>query len=419
MRRLLAPTLLVAALCVSAFFAASGTRLFPRQHPALAPGKGAIPPTFFGMTINHLPATPWPSIPIASIRTWDTAVAWPEIQKAPGTFAWSSLDAMIDLAQSHGIDLLFTLGRTPRWASASPDAKSPYGPGQCAPPANLQYWDDFVRATVTHAAGKIRFWETWNEPQDEPQSPGLEFYCGDISTMVALQRRTYEIVKALDPDAKVLTPSAVGGYGPRWMSRFLAAGGGKYADIMAFHGYLAPGANPESIVGTIADFRAIFADHGQQAKPVWDTEAGWGQDAWLADPKLQAAFLAKFYILHWSSDVERFYWYAYDNEKWGTLWDAANGLHKAGAAYREVYRWLLGATMERACAVKQNVWRCGLARENGYHAIIFWTSDGSSNRTPISDHFRQYRDLDGNLMLGGDTVVISGSPILVETGSAF
>ena len=278
------------------------------------------------MTLHNYDTTPWPSIPFASLRTWDTAVNWADIQPAPNTYLWSNLDALIDLAQRRGVDLVFTLGRTPRWASASPDAKSPYGPGQCAPPANIQYWDEFLRAVVNHAGGKIKFWETWNEPQ----SPDSEFYCGDVSTMVELQRRAYEIIKTIDPGAMVLTPSPVGGYGPAWMSRFLAGGGGKYADIMAFHGYLAPGADAELIIGTIAKFKAIFAEHGQETKPVWDTEAGWGENSWLSDPDLQAAFLAKFYLLHWSAGVERFYWYAYDNDKWGTLWDAKNGLHKAG-----------------------------------------------------------------------------------------
>ena len=319
---------------------------------------------------------------------------------------------MIDLAQKHGVDLLFTLGRTPRWASANPDAKSPYGPGQCAPPANIQYWDEFLRAVVTHAGGKIKFWETWNEPQ----SPDSVFYCGDVSTMVELQRRAYEIIKTIDPSAMVLTPSAVGGYGPPWMSRFLAGGGGKYADIMAFHGYLAPHAEAESIIPAITSFKTVFAEHGQEAKPVWDTEAGWGQNPWLPDPDLQAAFLAKFYLLHWSAGIERFYWYAYDNETWGTLWDAKNGLHKAGIAYREIHRWLQGATMTVPCASNQALWTCTLVRENGYRALILWSTanaSASADRFSVPDAFQQYRDLAGNLQRITDGSV----PTLKQTNS--
>jgi len=385
----------------------------------LAPRPEPIASAFFGMTIHHYPATPWPSIPFASLRTWDTAVSWPDIHKAPNTFVWSSLDAMIDLAQKHGVDLLFTLGRTPRWASASPDAKSPYGTGQCAPPANMEYWDEFLRAVVTHAGGKIRFWETWNEPQ----SPDSVSYCGDLSTMVELQRRAYEIIKAIDPGAMVLTPSPVGGYGPSWMSRFLASGGGKYADIMAFHGYLALGEDAESIISTITKFKAIFAEHGQEPKPVWDTEAGWGQNASLSNPELQAAFLAKFYLLHWSAGIERFYWYAYDNNKWGTLWDPQIGLHRAGIAYREVHQWLAGATMTTPCAKVRDVWTCNLVRDHGYRAIVLWSSastTASAAHGAVPQEFRQYRDLSGSIhQIDAESVPISNEPILVETAAAF
>src|ERR1700691_4816236 len=218
MRGLIARTLLAVALLfsVSAIFAV--TRLYPfSTHAALVPVPEAVPGSFFGMTMhNYRKGTPWPSIPFASLRTWDTEVSWADIHRGPDTFVWSNLDALIDLAQERGLDLVFTLGRTPRWASAKPDAKSPSGPGQCAPPANIQYWDNFLRAIVTHAGGKIKFWETWNEPQ----SPDSVFYCGDVETMVQLQRRAYEIIKTIDPAATVLTPATVGGYGPPWMSRF-------------------------------------------------------------------------------------------------------------------------------------------------------------------------------------------------------
>lgn len=410
---------LVLLLTGSIIIAASRPHLF-RAGPELEPMPGAIPDSYFGMTVhNYRTTTPWPSIPFASLRTWDTDVNWADIQPAPNTFVWSNLDALVALAQRRGVDLIFTLGRTPRWASASPDTKSPYGPGQCAPPANIQFWDEFLRAVVNHAGGKIKFWETWNEPQ----SPDSEFYCGDVSTMVQLQQRAYEIIKAIDPGAMVLTPSAVGGYGPSWMSRFLAGGGGRYADIMAFHGYLAPDADAETIIDTIAKFKAVFAEHRQEKKPVWDTEAGWGQNSWLSDPDLQAAFLAKFYLLHWSAGVERFYWYAYDNEKWGTLWDEKSSLHKAGVAYREVHQWLQGATMPAPCALNRAVWTCALVRGNNYRAMVVWSltkAPASAIRISVPGEFKQYRNLDGNLQnVHDDGVLISNKPILVETLSAF
>jgi hypothetical protein len=416
MTRLIALTFVAVLVSGSAILAIS-------QHPRfsararLIPKTETIPSNYFGMTLHNTSSRLL--LPVASLRTWDTAVSWADIQKDRNTYDWSNLDELIELAQRRGADLVFTLGRTPRWASASPDKKTPYGPGQCAPPSNMQYWDEFLRALLKHADGKIKFWETWNEPQ----SPDSVVYCGDVPTMVELQRRAYEIIKTVDPAAMVLTPAPVGGYGPAWMSRFLAGGGGKYADIMAFHGYLASTAKPESILTTIADFKAAFATQGQEQKPIWDTEAGWGKNLWLSDPDLQAAFLAKFYLLHWSAGVERFYWYAYDNKVWGTLWDAQSGLHKPGVAYREVHRWLEGARMTSPCALNRALWTCHLIREHGYRAIVLWSStEGPTDTFHLldSDEYRQYRDLDGNSHIVIDrSIPLSNKPLLVETDAAF
>jgi hypothetical protein len=282
----------------------------------------------------------------------------------------------------------------------------------------MEYWEHFLRAVVAHTAGKIRLWETWNEPQ----SPDSLFYCGDISTMVELQRRTYEVLKAVEPGATVLSPSAVGGYGPGWMSRFLASGGGNYADVLAFHGYLAPHADAEAFLEVAAKFKAVFTENGQQRKPIWDTEAGWGENQWLPEPDQQAAFLAKLYLLHWSAGVERFYWYAYDNDKWGTLWDRENGLHTAGIAYREVYRWLEGAILSAPCAPDGDVWTCLLLRNNGYRALVLWTAakPAQPNSISVPDRYRKIRDLQGrSYEITNHTVPVSDSPVLVEGASGF
>src|SRR5665213_1913843 len=191
-----------------------------------------IPATYFAMTINRPLSTPWPSIPFGSLRLWDTKTQWVDISPVQGTYDWSILDSIVERAEHQGVDLIYTIGgRTPRWASANPSGPPIWRPGQCGAPSNIEYWDKFVRAIVTRMAGKIKYWEIWNEPQD-PQ-----FYCGDIPTMVSLAEHAYKIIKSIDPSLRVLTPSPTSMEGPQWMARYLASGGGRYADIMTFHGY--------------------------------------------------------------------------------------------------------------------------------------------------------------------------------------
>ena len=385
--------------------------LVRQRQQAIAP-PFAVPAGFFGLTINHWQEVPWPAIPFGSLRTWDTGVVWTNINITPGFYNWSQFDSLVNLAISHGVDVLFTFGQTPRWASSKPNVPTPYGPGLCAPPANISYWDDFVRAVVTRARGRIKFWEIWNEPQDE------SFYCGDVATMVKLQAHAYKIIKGLDPRLIVLTPSPVGGQGPKWMSKFLTSGGGQYADVMAFHGY--SDNNAELIVTVIDNFKNVFTANGQSSKPIWDTEASWGETAKISDPDLQVAFLAKHYLLHWSSGVARFYWYSYDNKRFGGLWDAARGPRKAAIAYAQVYKWMVGAKLDAPCSVQwfTGTWMCRFSRLNGYNAVAIWNSGGSTSYVP-PPQYRQYRDLDGNIFPITGEILIGDKPVLIETNTAF
>jgi hypothetical protein len=148
-----------------------------------------------------------------------------------GRAVHKDLDAFIQLSQKRGAEVIYTFGRTPRWASSKPDAAGPYGPDQCAPPADLQYWDDYVTAIASHAGVRISYCELWNEPQDS------EFYCGDMHTIVAMAQHAYRIIKSINPAAQELTPTCTASGGPAWLDSYLSEGGGNYADIMSFHGY--------------------------------------------------------------------------------------------------------------------------------------------------------------------------------------
>jgi len=130
------------------------------------------------------------------------------------------------------------------------------------------------------------------------------------------------------------------------MDEYLAAGGGAYADVVTFHGYLGSSNGvadpPENIASLIANMKGIMASYGQGSKELWDTEHSWGNDANLADQDHQAAWLARHVIVSWSTGVARSVWYLWDGADVGTLWDPVNGIHQAGRAYGEVYKWRAG-----------------------------------------------------------------------------
>jgi hypothetical protein len=400
------------------------------------PPPEPIPRRFFGMVIHPGPAgkepktirnQPWPSVPLGSIRLWDTSTDWVGLNPRKGVFNWRLLDEYLDQARAHDLDVLYAFGRMPPWASTNPTGKCGRFPGVCYPAKDLEDWDNFVSALARHAKGRIHAYELWNEANLP------NFWRGDDATLVEMARRASKIIKSIDPAAIILTPSYASsadaalphGAERRYeemasgLSRFFAGGGGAYVDAVAMHGYM--GADPEIVPGLIARIRAVMASYGQSAKPLWNTEAAWGGTpqlvARLPDEGDRAAFVARYYALNWANGVQRFYWYAWNNKIIGTLWDPdTQTLLEPGAAYGEVYRWLVGATMTEACTRgPDSITKCGLSRPGGYAAQMVWDSYGSKDYSPPAEFIR-YRELDGSTVkiTKGGPINLGRKPILLE-----
>ena len=359
-----------------------------------------VPASFFGMTVKNSTITP--ALQFGTARSWDTwpHPSWSDLNPSPGVYKFKALDVF--MAANKGRDMIYTLGRTPQWASSQPDAHTDYGPGQCAPPTNLDDWDNYLRAVVTHAAGKIKYWEIWNEPQNK------KYYCGDMPTMVTLARHANSIIKSIDPSAIIISPSATSGNGPAWLGMFLSQGGAKVVDIIAFHGY--PGDTAEDIVGVIAKYKAVMSANGVDSLPLWDTESCGG-----ATPGDQPAFLAKYYLLEWSQGVSRFLWYAYDDPNGRTLWTATTGPNAVASAYTQTSAWMIGASLTSPCSKDSNaIWSCDLARP-GYQAKALWSS-ASPTTLPVPARYKDFRDLQGGVHpIRNGQVSIGSEPILLET----
>ncbi len=385
-----------------------GTQGAPRVSPSLPSAATPVPSSFFGLSLDSF-ENATSTLPYAAARTWDAYpnIAWSDINSAPGTYNFSDLDKYIALNVGKGRDILYTFGRTPAWASAEPTAPGPYGPGECAPPADLQNWDDYVTAIVTHAAGRIKYWELWNEP-DVP-----DFYCGDIPTMVSMAQQAYNIIKEIDPKAMIVTPSVTVSEGPAWLQSFLSAGGAPYADIISFHGYWSQTA--EDINTVIATYKSVMLATGVEGKPLWDTESGWTTSStqYLTDADSQAAFLAKYYLLHWSGGVSRFYWYAYDGGTWGGLWDQKSGLHSAGTAYGQVAQWMTGAKLTSPCSSDTSgTWTCRFSGPTGTTAEAVWNSQQTVTYA-VPTQFTQVWDLKGKKSGAPRHLQVANLPVLL------
>jgi hypothetical protein len=403
------------------------------------PVSGSVPSHYLGLALHPevlIDRVPWPSVPFGSVRLWDTQTQWSILNPSEGTYEWAELDSWLSMAAQNGkTDLLYTFGTVPQWASSNPNdptcVSGNSGPGSCDPPSDLnadgtgtdKYWKDFVTALVSHAAGRIKYWEIWNEP-DCPYE-----WSGTNAQLVRMAKDAYAIIKAADPTAMVTTPSSVdAGSGHSidiWLPAYLAAGGDAYADLVAFHGYVNPalGQQPEDIAKTVDRVTSSITGSALAKTPIWNSEGGWTSNTNLPDPDMQAAFVARVYLLQWFKGVSRFYWFQYGNADTGTLWTPEGGPNEAEIAYGQVYGWLLNATLTGPCAATGSVWTCSYTKADGVKQQAVWDASKTCNNghcttssyTPDTVYNR-YADLAGNVtaFTPGTTIKIGAKPILLE-----
>ena len=407
----------------------------------------AISKNFFGLTIANLapnsnhPApnmTPFPPFPVSALRLWDVTY-WAMIDSTPGENNWSKMDNSIAIAQQNGVsDFIFTFGRVPPWASTGPtDAcTNGEGPGSCTFP-NMSDFDEFATQVVQRYCGKVKYYETWNEPNN-PQ-----FWDGTNAQLLTISQSVYRIVKdpancgctngscspggGASPNS-VLMPavSGVGSAEIAWLNAYLAEAAAPYpyADIATFHGYSYPGNPPENFVAGVQLLKQTLATNGLSELDLWNTEASWKSDG-TYDEDQQASWLMRYHALQAALSISRFVWYAYDNCSWGTLWSSplctdnqgpTGLLTEPGNAYSTIENWFIGANLTHCQGYQNGLWACELQRAGNYDAWMLWSSTGTNISVPVPATLglTVYRDWQNNVMTLPTQITVSQMPVLLE-----
>ena len=427
------------------------------KHPATARSvsavdPGAIPADYFGLNLHPVVfglggnTIPWPTtiagFNFGAVRLWGTETTWNDLNPTNGTYDFTNLDTVLQTSIANSqTDFIYTFGVVPPWASSNPNdqtcvtSNSPAG--SCDPPADLNadgtgadaYWQTFVSALVNHAAGKIHTWEIWNEPNI------LIEWTGTPAQMARMAQDAYNIIKTADPSAQVTTPTpgndGTGQNINSWEGPYLSAvasisPSNPLADIVTFHGYAdaAKGTPPESEPTNVSNLASAISQSpftSLASLPLWNTEGSWNKDVDAngnpLDPDIEAAYVARLYLLQWSLGISRFYWFQYGNQETGTLW-TPSGLNEAGVAYGQVYDWMVGNT-PTGCSNSGTVYTCGFSNKT---EAVWDTSQTCSNGTCTTSTFNpgsaytQCFDLSGNSATigSGNSVTIGAKPILLE-----
>ncbi len=234
-------------------------------------------------------------------------VNWETVEPEPGQYRWTDPDNIVTAFEGYGIRILMRVHGTPAWAR-------PEGTFLSYPPNHVADFGRFMGALAARYRGRVAAYEIWNEPNLHYEWGYLE---PDPQQFTALLKAAFQAVKAVDPNALVITGGlATTGDGSSTAMGDLAflqgiydAGARGYFDALGSHPY-AFGHDPDfqdpwglSLARVVQQREVMIANEDAET-PIWITEAGWvlhtnwnlvEHETIAVDQAQQAAYLTRTY----------------------------------------------------------------------------------------------------------------------------
>lgn len=378
---------------------------------------------FFGMHDGQVASGAVPDVPIGSIRLWDAGTTWRQIELAPGSFSWATLDRAVEAAEEAGARPVLVLGQTPVFHAEDPAADGFHGVGTSSMP-ELDAWRRYVEAAADRYGDRVDY-QVWNEPNV------VGFWSGTTEQMARLTAEVHEIVDdVVGDDATVVAPSfplrleaQQQWFADYWATTVDGRNVSEYVDVVAVNLYPLPEGLPEDTGVLLEAARASLPDEAADL-PLWDTEINFGlpQGGEAVEPiseELQRAFVIRTYLLSAEQDLARVFWYRWD------IGDIANTKLTendqstptlAGEGYRTAHTWLAGTEFQ-GCEPpgEQGVYRC-VARDDEGYRVFYWSPSGEVVTIRTPETTRSWTDAAGETTdrEGSYDLTVGASPIMLQ-----
>ncbi len=340
----------------------------------------AIKPTLVGMHIEGVEGGAWASAPFGALRLWDNGTGWSQIELAKGEFKWDNLEGALANAESKGMtEILYVLGTTPEWAATKVNESDYPQPGAASAPANLEDWDAWVTAVVEKFGDRINAYQIWNEANLK------NFYNGTPKQMAEMTKRAYDIIKANNPDALVVSASpstrlasAFDRFFPEYLAELKALNWP--IDVVAIHTYPDGAGDPVARGALIEKAQAALTAAGAPDLPLWDTELNYGLAGPGEIPRTEitgpraAGFVVRTYIDDLRYGIDRSYWYIWTLRQYDLLGIQAYAGTDAEQGFFAVDNWVTGASFG-GCTENAGAVTCDFSRD-GTSWIVAWAETG-------------------------------------------
>lgn len=399
-----------------------------------------IPKSYFGMHVNNaLPQNKHPynsvecplfaDLGYGLIRFWDAYVVHRLVNTANGVYDWAALDYRVNAAISAGLEIIYTFGAPPDWATSTPGPYPNYNPN---PVTNINYLSTFATEVANRYRGKIKYYEIYNEVD----SAGS--WVGSLSVMAQYGEAIYNAVKAQDSAAIVLSPNTISWgslnelTGMGYLREYLKLAS-SYCDAIAMHLYTDP-SEPENYIGLSKSYIALaksfgkesvictetgalnyYASNGAEARP----KNGSGKHVGPKMDEIQSAsWISRMLICGWLGGLDGLCYYLLDNTNdtmaidminYSPSGQIASVKYRPALAYQYIARLLVGGKLY---GFKQRgyLFSAKFVTKNNMNGIIRWCKDYRSE-TIDTTMFASIFDCTGAPLAKSASTAVGNEPI--------
>ncbi|MBU2595430.1 hypothetical protein KJ713_01185 [Patescibacteria group bacterium] len=233
-------------------------------------------------------------------------IYWQMVEPQEGQVDFTQIDEMYQQFQENDVYLVVTIKPFVNWdqnkchdstyeADFMGPQKDQHAKIKVGKPCDMEKYKTILAKVVERYDGDgvddmpgltlpIKYWEIMNEPEMQGGSTGgvgeeLKFYVGTPAEYLDILKASYETIKKIDSDAKVLHAGMAGmqpNFQDFWNPIF-SADGGNYFDVANIHSINTDAKREDMYV---IKFKKYLESFGIKNKPIFVTEAQFGE---LAD----------------------------------------------------------------------------------------------------------------------------------------
>lgn len=189
-------------------------------------------------------------LPPLGVKKIRLQAGWAKCEKVKGIYDWKWLDEIIDFAVANKIE---------PWLEASYGNPIYEGGGakgllNSMPTSSEGYaaWDKWVEALTDRYKNRVQEWEIWNEP-DHPMQKN------EPETVAELNIRTAEIIKKIQPEAKIAGLAFASHSNTKYLDRFLKVISDKgKLDLFQWISYHSYAFRPEDSYKGVMSLKAVI-----------------------------------------------------------------------------------------------------------------------------------------------------------------